>query len=110
MMRSLMVAAVLLAACAGDGGLELTDAERDRLAFVGWNHTARVDLDVEDWVEIAEQACDDEPWLPEVQAAVVREWDLDREVPTEQAMFGVFIVSIEACRDRFPAEVTGGDG
>lgn len=103
---ALVAVAVLAAACGGDG-LDLTAEERQLIAQSGWNQTGRLDLTEDDWVEIVERGCDEGAWETDVQAAIVADWELDRNVPMVDAMVAVFTTTLLACRDDVPADILG---
>lgn len=99
-----IIAFILLLAGCGGYSLTLDEDQKQAVAVNGWNLMGRTDLDIDDWFEIISDACADEPDSEATRSSIVAEWELDRLVTTDQAMEAVWIMAIQVCRDRFPAE------
>ena len=74
------------------------------MAVDGWNQIGRTDLDAEDWFEIVSTACANEPDSEATRSSIVAEWGLDQLVPTDQAVQSLWLIAIQVCRERYPAE------
>ncbi len=96
---------LLVASACGNGySLNLTEDQKQALAVDGWNQIGRSDLDAEDWFEIVSTACANQPHTESTRSSIVAEWELDRLVPTEEAVFSLWLIAIQVCRDRYPED------
>jgi len=102
---SILLGALVLGSGCGNGySLTLTEDQKQAVAIDGWNQTGRTDLDAEAWFEIVSTACADQPDKETTRASIVAEWELDRLIPTDQALQSLWIIAIQVCRDRYPEE------
>ena len=98
-----MLPVILIVACGGYS-LTLTEEQKQAVAVDGWNQTGRTDLDAADWFEIVSAACEGDPDSEATRSSIVAAWELDRLVPTDQAVEALWIIAIQVCRDRYPEE------
>ena len=101
---ALLVLLLLGSACSDGYRLELDQAQRDSLVIGGANLTGRTDLDADDWYEIVNEACSNDPDSEETRTSLVAEWELDRGMATEDAAFALWLIAIQVCRERYPDE------
>ena len=102
---AVLVGLLLLgSACGNAYSLTLTEEQKQAVAVDGWNQTGRTDLDAEDWFEIVATACENAPDSETTRSFIVAEWELDRLVPTDQAIQSLWIIAIQICRDQYPEE------
>ena len=82
----LVVFLVVVSACGTGYTLTLTEEQREAVKVDGWNQIGRTDLDADDWFEIVSTTCANQPHTEATRSSVVAEWELDRLVPTDDAV------------------------
>ncbi len=102
---ALLAFLLFVSACGGTGyRLTLTEGQREAVKIDGWNQTGRTDLNADDWFEIVSAACVHEPHTEATRSSIVAEWELDRLVPTADAVTSLWLIAIQVCRDQYPED------
>jgi transcription termination factor NusB len=102
---ALLAFLLFASACGGTSySLTLTEEQREAVKIDGWNQTGRTDLDADDWFEIVSTTCANQPHTEVTRSSVVAEWELDRLVPTDDAVFSLWLIAIQVCRDQYPED------
>ncbi len=91
---ALLAFLLFVSACGGTSySLTLTEEQREAVRIDGWSQTGRTDLDADDWFEIVSTTCSNQPHTEVTRSSVVAEWELDRLVPTDDAVFSLWLIT-----------------